>query len=238
MLKRRTLILLCSAWSFFVPWPADAQNAAASADGLVKISDTEFELRGIRIFSDRRELHLRCRVNMTDGIIEYALVHHTGKTHESILSTTVSPSDLQVALLLCHYEPATVGILPSDVPFEQHRLKITEPKTPNAHHVAATVEWTSDGKKHRAALATWIQNKRTEQAPTDLPFWIFNGSIIDQRGFVAEADGSILSVWFDPEAMLNSPAQGNLDDERWLCMTSAIPPEGTVVTLILHPPSP
>ena len=240
LLNLRTAILHFAACVCFAQASSSAQADATAipTDGLVKKSETEFELRGIDIRSDRREVRLPCLVNMTDGIIEYALVHHLGKTHESILSTTVSPADIQVALLLCRFEPGTMGILPPDLPDGEQRFKPVAPKTPNAHQVAATIEWTLNGKTERASLASWILNKRTGKPPSDLPFWIFNGSVIDDRGFVAEIDGSILSVWVDPEAMLNSPAQGNLDDERWLCLTSAIPPEGTSVTLILHPPAP
>jgi hypothetical protein len=70
-----------------------------------KTGDVTYELGGVRFNSATREVRLPCSVNMTEGAIEYALVAETGKTHESLLKTRVNPFDVQVALLLCHYEP-------------------------------------------------------------------------------------------------------------------------------------
>lgn len=235
-MKRRISILFAIVWGLSpLSTMSSEGKPKSSPEGLKRVSETELELRGIRIRSDLREIRVPCRVNMTDGQIEYALVHEAGKTHESILKTAVSPADLQVALLLCHFEPATEGIYPEGVPEGARTIPVTQPKEPGAQRLAATLEWKTEGQSRKAPLSSWIRDHTRGAPPPDLNDWIFNGSVIDARGFVAEADGSILSVWVDPEAMLNSPARGNLDDERWRCQTSAIPPEDTPVTLILHP---
>jgi hypothetical protein len=80
-----------------------------------------------------------------------------------------------------------------------------------------------------------VQNAETRQPPADLDHWIFNGSYIDERGFIAQQEGSIIAVWLDRGALFNSPAEGNWEDQRWLSMPKNIPEKGTEVTLIIQP---
>ena len=151
------------------------------------------------------------------------------------VATAVSPLDLQVAMLLANYTPGSSGLfakLPKDepLPFPEQ-----EPKTPGGHRVTLTAEWEIDGKKHSSPLSQWVQNSDLRVPPPDLDVWIFNGSKIDDRGFVAGAEGSFVAVYADPNALFNSPAAGNHRDEIWISLPKNIPPEGTAVTLVIAP---
>src|SRR5580704_1751361 len=83
-----------------IPPPAHIEKAP-----IVKTGDVTYEMGGLQFNSATREIRIPTIVNMNEGVIEYALVTDTGKTHESLLSTKVRPFDVNVALLLCHYEP-------------------------------------------------------------------------------------------------------------------------------------
>lgn len=217
--------------------PADGKQQLAEAQQrLKKISDTEYDLDGIRINAATREVRIPTIVNIKKAPVEYMLVHETGKTHESVLSTTIKPTSIQVALLLANYQPATEGML-THVP-EAERPKIWKeepPAKPRGNRVALTVEWKVGSETKRAKFSDWVQNGETRKSPPDLDTWIFNGSYIDERGFAAQAEGSIVGIWLDRVAIINSPADGNWRDELWISQPKNIPDEGTPVTLIVTP---
>lgn len=212
-----------------------ADKMAEAQKRLQKLTDTEFKLGEIQINATTRELRLPCVVLHQQVPIEYVLVHETGKDHETILTTAVPPLDLQVALLLTNYTPGSIGLfakLPKDAPLP---FQEQAPKTPGAHRVKLTAEWEIVGKKHTSPLSQWIQNSDLRVPPPDLETWIFNGSKIDTRGFVAESEGSFISVYADANALFNSPATGNHSDDIWISLPKNIPPEGTPITLIITP---
>lgn len=80
-----------------------------------------------------------------------------------------------------------------------------------------------------------LQDSDVRKAPADLTHWIFNGSFVDERGFVAQADGSIIGAYLDRGAIINSPAKNNWRDDLWISLPDNIPDEGTEVTLIIRP---
>ncbi|MDZ4289857.1 MAG: YdjY domain-containing protein [Prosthecobacter sp.] len=219
--------------------PDGAKQLAEAQQRLKKVSATEYELDGIRINAATREVRIPTLVNLKKAPVEYMLVHETGKTHESVLSTAVSPTSIQVALLLANYQPATEGML-TKVP-EAERPKIWKeqpPAKPRGNRVVATVEWKAGAETKRARLADWFQNVETYKPAPDLDSWIFNGSYIDERGFIAQHEGSIIATWLDRGAILNSPAEGNWRDDLWISLPANVPDEGTPVTLIFSPEIP
>lgn len=205
-----------------------------------KTGDVTYELGGVRFNSATREVRLPCSVNMTEGAIEYALVAETGKTHESLLKTRVNPFDVQVALLLCHYEPHAgelIKILSKPQP-EQTALAERKMDRPGANLVRLRVEWKDkDGKNQTAALADWIRSRRENKA-LDIPHWIFNGADTGDGVFSAEPDGSFVSVHFDLVAIIGSPAKWTGADDNWELETAKIPPVDWPVTLVISPAAP
>jgi hypothetical protein len=206
---------------------------------LKKLSATEYELDGIRINAASREVRLPVTVCLKKAPIEYLLTTDTGKTHETVFTTTLQPTAIQVALLLANYQPATEGLL-THVPQEE-RPKIwweEPPKDKGAHRIKIQVEWKVGGETKSAPLSDMIQDSDLRKPPTDLDTWIFNGSYIDERGFVAQHEGSIIGAWLDRGAIINSPAKGNWRDDLWISMPDNIPEEGTAATLIITPAQP
>ncbi|MCB1276660.1 YdjY domain-containing protein [Prosthecobacter sp.] len=217
----------------------DAKEQLEAAQKLLKqVSPGVFDLNGIQITAATREVRIPCNILHQKLPIEYALCNDTGeKLHETILQTAVRPIQIQLALLLANYQPATLGILDKLDPKEErpYRAKDTEPKTPGANRLAIHVEWKDGDKVKRVPLSDFIQDIDKRKTPDDLDTWIFNGSQIDETGFVAEQTGSIISTYVDLSAMINSPAKGNHRDDLWISMPSNIPAEETQVTLIITP---
>lgn len=211
----------------------DAAPPAKSA--VTEVAPGELAVGGIRFSSKTREIRVPTVVNIKQAPIEYMLVHETGKTHESVLRTAVSPSDLQVALLLLNYEPGTAGLAHPDAPKDLKPLPPLPLKTPGANRLRITVEWKEGGEVKRAPLSDWMLDVTTRKPPPDLAAWVFSGSYVGKEGFAAQVDGSFISCYLDRNAMINSPAKGNWDDVNWISNPATIPEEGTEVTLIIAP---
>jgi len=198
-----------------------------------------YDLNGIQITAATRELRIPCSILHQKLPIEYALVHETGeKVHETILQTTVKPIQVQLALLLANYQPATKGILDKLDPKEERpyaEKDETSPTTAGANRLHIRCEWKDGDKTHNVPLSDFIQNIDERKTPPDLDTWIFNGSEIDAGGFTAEQTGSIISTYVDRHAIINSPAKGNHRDDLWISMPANIPAEETKVTLVITP---
>ena len=220
--------------------PDSAKQMTEAQQRVKKLSATEYDLDGIRINAATREVRIPTKVELKQAPIEYMLVTETGKTHESVLTTAVTPTAIQVALLLANYQAATEGML-AKVPAEERpkSWKNEPPKDAGANRVIITVEWKVGDETKTAPLSDWVQNIETRKPAPDLSTWVFNGSHIDvDNGFVAQHEGSIIAVWLDRGAIINSPAEGNWRDDLWISLPANIPEPGTPVTLIISPAQP
>lgn len=216
-----------------------ARQLEEARQKLRKLSGTEYDLDGIHINASTREIRFPAQVCLKKAPIEYMLTTDTGKTHETVLTTTIQPTAIQVALLLASYEAATEGLL-KDVPADE-RPKVWKeepPKTPAANRVKIDIEWEAGDQVKKAPLKLMVQNVDTRKPPPDLDTWVFNGSYIDERGFIAQHEGSIIAVWLDRGAIINSAAKGNWRDDLWISLPDNIPDETTPVTVIITPAQP
>ncbi len=221
------------------PAPNPAKDMAAAQQRIKKLSATEYDLDGIKINAATREVRIPTQVCLKKAPIEFMLTTDTGKTHETVLTTTIAPIAIQVAMLLVNYQPATEGLL-AKVPADE-RPKVWKeepPKSKGANRVKISVEWKVGTETKTSPLSQWVQNADVRRPPPDLDTWIFNGSYIDERGFIAQHEGSIIGIWLDRGAIFNSPAEGNWRDDLWISLPANIPDEGTPVTLIISPANP
>ncbi len=123
---------------------------------------------------------------MTEGLLEYLIVHQNGKVHESLLSTEVSPTHLNLAFTLLRY-PASKELYP--LPNETGGVSDKFPEVPAdvkaAARVTIDVEWTDDGKVRRVPVNEWIQHAVKATAMPAGP-WVYGGSDFHEGKFVAE----------------------------------------------------
>lgn len=216
-----------------------AKQLTEAQQRLKKVSATAYDLDGIRINAATREVRFPAKVCLKRAPIEYMLTTDTGKTHETVFTTTIRPTAIQVALLLANYQPATEGML-THVPEEERpkTWKEEPPKDKGGNRVKITVEWMVGKEIKNAPLAAMMQDSDIRKPPADLDTWVFNGSYIDERGFIAQHEGSIIGAWLDRGAIINSTAKGNWRDDLWITMPDNIPEEGSPVTIIITPATP
>lgn len=215
---------------------APVPDPAAAMKRMKQTGPDEYELGQIRFNGKTREVRIPAMLNMRDGALEYLLVHENGKTHESLLKTTASALDAQVALLLCSYQPGHTGLFDyeKDEALRKKR-ESTAPKTPGANKVRLELEWKDGEKTTRLPVTQCVLEAPGKKPPTEFDHWIFNGSMIQASGFSAELLGSFIGLYYDVTAVINCPSKANDLDDIWSPNTPILPKEETPVTVIVSP---
>jgi len=192
---------------------ADKAPGRPDASALKKLEPGVFDLRGITLNSARQTVSFAAAVNMTSNLVEYVVVCDDGKTHESLLKTSIEPRDLHVAMLLIGAKGS-----PPQTATEADQQKVLQ-----GDRIRVRIEWTNkNGKTERVRAEELIRNDQTKR-PMKPGDWVYNGSWIFNGGFVAQTERSILSIIFDRDALMNSAHPQRGDDEIWFANTERIP---------------
>jgi hypothetical protein len=162
-------------------------------------------------------------VNLKEGIVEYLLVTSGGKTHESILRTDAEPHHIHVAMLLLGARGAGTNGLPDDPALGLPGDELT-----------VEIVWKKGSKERRVRAESVVLDRKRKSAMAKGD-WTYTGSRIREDGFAAQADGSIISLITDVDALVNNPRPGREDDDRWLSKAKSLPefnePVQVVITL-------
>ena len=214
--------------------PPKQGNAAAEAKApgvsVKKIGENLYRLGEIEFDAKSREIRFPVTVNQREGgPIEYLLVRETGKVHESILTTSISPLHLQIVMKLLRYEGGNGDVF--------NRLLAPEVLEKEGGKEADRGETVSflfqpEGGKALPVYEMVIDGESAEaMAPGD---WIYTGSAVEEGTFMAEAEGSIIAIYLDHLAMFNMSREGADLDERWGARHTVIPEIGTKGTLTIR----
>jgi hypothetical protein len=216
----RILVLLAFGWLNGVGLEAQTDQAAGG-------NPAALDFRGIHIDKEKRTVRFPAAINMKEGMLEYLIVAETGKTHESLLSTKISPYDIQVAMLLLGMAPA--GKADSEPPGQLNKAYLSTAPELKGEKVSLFVEWP--GHRVRAEDLVWNlqENARMTEGP-----WTYNGSELYDGRFLAQVDGSVTALVRDSAALVNNPRPGNDDDQIWEVYSKVTPPVGTAVDVIIE----
>ena len=215
--------------------PAPDQAMEPVKPAVEKIDGSRFRIGAITIDKKTREIRVPAQVNMTDGLLEYLVVHKNGKVHESLFFTEASPTHINLAFTLLRY-PASRELYA--LPNEKGGLSDKFPEVPEdvkaGARVAIDVEWSDEGKTRRLPVNDWIQHSVKTTAMPQGP-WVYGGSEFYDGKFVPESSGDIAAIYIAQSSLINFPGDDNRDDTVWVAFTKRIPAEGTNVTLIIAP---
>jgi hypothetical protein len=178
---------------------------ALAAFSAVAQEAKDFKMGEIRVDSKRRAVSFPAQVNMTSGQMEYLVVHETGKIHESIFKTAVSPKQLHAAALL--FSSGT------------NDLKVD----------AIEISW----KEKKFQAAELILDKKQKRALRETK-WAYRGSRLVDGSFMAEREGSIIAIREDRHALIDQDTPDAADDENWEPMKDLVPDIGTPVTIVIR----
>lgn len=226
-------------WVFFLLFCLAGANGAAGAQGsptpavgqLREISPGIFEYHGVRLDKKNHRISFPGTVSQREGFIEYLLVNEKGKSYESLLTTSVSPLDIHLAMLLIGLKEdeaanANEPVPPSAIDSAYLRSAPPVKGTP----VQISVTWTEKGRPREISPDEWILNLQTHDVMTPGP-WTYNGSLVQDGVFLATQELSIVAVITDPTALVNNPRPGYDNDEIWQVRDQVVPPLDTAVEI-------
>ncbi len=215
--------------------PAPDQVVQPVTPSVKKIDATRYQIGEVVFDQKTREIRFPAQVNMTEGLLEFLIVHQNGKVHESLLATAVSPTHLNLAFTLLRYSPSKEFYL---LPDENGKIPTEYPDVPAdvkaAARVKIDVEWSDGGEIRRVPVNEWIQHAVKTTAMPAGP-WVYGGSDFFEGAFVAETSGDVAAIFLSMAALLNYPGNDNDSDEVWVPFPKRVPPEGTKVTVIIAP---
>ena len=186
-----------------------------------------FQIGFVELDREKRSVRLPAVVCNRDQVIEYALVTTGGKTYESLLSTKASAMAVHLAFLLLG-----VGEMPAP------NLTKQPMPVPESNAVLIEVVWQTNGLTTSVPLAKLIcltdGDSKSSPPPLNFEWWLYNGSLFDQWGFMAQREGSVVALICDPSALINNPGADRDNDLIHRPDTRVLPALGTPVTILMH----
>jgi len=205
-----------------IPPPANPRSPSAAdlpAPRIEKQADGTMRIGRVTVDPKERSIAFPAAVNAHAGLIEYALVTKTGKVHESLFNTEITPLDLHVAALLLNLAPSQDAAASSRVLIE--------------------VEWETNGPKRRELLEDMIKLAKDGQfgregATLAAVGWNYAGSFLQGGMLAADREGSIITLIGDPVALIGNPRPSRMDDKVHVPNPARMPSLGMPVTVRLR----
>ena len=199
----------------------------------IKVSEEEYKLGKLSFNPKTREIWFPCRVNQNEVVLEFAICDEfRGKLHESLLSTKVTPFEIQIAMKLLRWEPSRRDIYRK---FNEQGRPVGVLKDDGKGRMAILIRHKGkDGKEITEPLGNWVHNATTKEV-VGPGSWTYTGSKVVDGYFLAAEDGAIAAVYRYEGSLCNTFNLGSDDDELWFPVAEKVPPIDTVVTVILKP---
>lgn len=210
--------------------PEQAQKKMKDSMKVERINEQQYRIGKVILDKKARTVSFPVKVNMRLGVVEYALVTENGKSHESIFTTTASPSHVHLACVLLGMKQASYKDWPKD------HTEITSDRG-----VEIIVTWPTNGPDKVLTLASCISlvdpNLQHEGgSEVAAGTWFYNGSSFRNGTFAANNEGSMISIIADGEALLNGLRVGRENDELHAANKSVLPAAGKTLKMVLTIP--
>lgn len=198
---------------------------------LKPMGEGNFKIGKVILDKKTRTVSFPVKVNMDQNAVEYVLVTEQGKAHESIFTTTVTPSQVHLACVLLGMKQVPLKAWPKDIS-----------EIPLPQRVNIEVTWPTNGPPKRIALHQFVIKSPGGRAVTERVTlakgdWFYNGSRFSGGAFAAEREGSIIAIIGDNAALLNGLRAGNRDDKIHMPNKAILPAKGRRVTMVLTLPN-
>lgn len=218
-------VLPCSAEENAPP-PAPAAKPAALGTShypFEKLPNGDLRLGSIMVHPATREISFPGIICLSSGILEVVIATPTGRLHETLVSSDISPLQLQAMLYLLGY--GNGPRMPDSTGRQGDLLDIE-------------LAWTdAAGVSHREPVEKWIKDMRIGTASKPLG-WAFVGSTVQDGEFLAEVEGNIAVNYSVASTILDIPDPDSLDDTIFVVNEEMTGPgKDASVTVILKPHS-
>ena len=198
------------------------------SDGLVDQNETsfprvvdlgggKFDFGGVLIDQKLKRLSFDAVCNQSSGLVEYALVHQSGKLHESLFSTKTSPRWIHACLLLLKAKPLGARFLSEEFKSQQMVDMMAD------YQVNAQISWKQNESNITREIFELVFNQLSERTLEARPF-LFTGSRTIEGNYMAGVEGSILAIYHDRNAIINSLDPESISDDSWVVFHEKMPP--------------
>jgi hypothetical protein len=181
-----------------------------------------FQVGRVRFDKERKTISFPAVLNMREGVVEYLLVNSVGKLHESVLRSEAEPYHIHLAALLIG------GISPTN----HAALGISRTSALPGQSISLSITWQTPAGPKNLSGEELVYNSDTKASMSRGP-WLYNGSRLSEGTFLAQRDGSIVSIVADPDALVNNTRPGRENDEIWQVNAANAPLLGTPVEVTL-----
>ena len=211
-------IFLSACFALSPTWGIESHDYNASDfPEAIDLGEGKYDFGGVIIDRYSSTLDFEALCNQTSGLVEYALVHRNGKVHESLFTTNIPPRWIHACFLLLRTKPF-LGMFGNEAASHENTSMLRSP-----HEIRVLVHWESNGTRVVHPLASLVYNQISDRTLDANPF-VFTGSRTIEGIYLAQRDGSILAVYHDPDAIINSLDPDSSSDDSWVAMTSMMPP--------------
>ena len=180
-----------------------------------------FQVGTVKLVKAKNEISFPASVNMNEGPMEYLVVTGKGKTHESLMVTSAEPFHVQVAMLLLNCKGSDGRLIPEN-----------DTKPVPGEKVVIEFHWKDGKMPKKAPIEKFVQ--RVDKKPIGNDPFVFNGSRMFEGSFLAQRDGSIVSLITDNAAQFNNARQGRADDDLWRPQPKGLPALDSNGTLVIR----
>jgi len=216
--------------------PLESSMSALTNSPIRMVEPGIFQIGKVRLDQRHRSITLPATLDKPKGLMEYFLVTTYGKTHESILKTEAQPYHIHLAMLLLGASGPGSAEFPGS-PTNGVPGPVVHPsnETIPGNKVAIEVRWkTPEGETRHSAQDLIYKND--SQAVMEQGHWVYNGSLIVNNKFLAQMDGSVISLVTDPVALINYTGPGHDNDLIWEPNTNNLPPPDVPVEVTITLP--
>lgn len=193
-----------------------------------------FEIGMVRLDRESRTVSFPALFNQEIGGVEFLLVTPYGRTHESILRTEVEPFQIHIAMLLLDAVGNTNGASAGTPRPAGQPTQAASTDRIGGDPMTIEVRWKGpDGRERSERAEDFVANVKTGKAMSR-GNWTYTGSYVHRGLFVAQLDGTIVSVIREPAALVNSLGEGTDNDDIWAVNTNTVPSMNTPAEVVFR----
>jgi len=187
-----------------------------------------YDFGGIIIDQNDTSFSFEAKCNQISGLVEYALVHENGKTHESLFRTKIAPRLIHACFLLLKQKPD--NFLLKKEKFSGQEIAALRQKG-----LEIWVKWDENGSSYHKSLTSMTLNDLSKETLKEKSF-VFTGSKVVEGEYLAQMDGSIIAIYQDSRAVINAIDELSSNDDIWLPNEVNLPPLGKNVWISIKLP--
>ena len=107
-----------------------------------------------------------------------------------------------------------------------------DPRTPEGDPVSIWIQWGQGGSKKQSPIEEWLRVQSRDALGT-IP-WVFTGSVVINGKFLAQREKSIIAVYRDPVALIDTQLPEGAKHGAWFVNEKKVPPVGTHIMVIIR----